>query len=70
MSVAKQTTVCPYCKEQIAAGASKCKHCQSELNKVDSKKSRFAKYNTFRNGFLTGVLFTIVLIILGYFTFK
>ena len=70
MSVVKQTTVCPYCKEQIAAGATRCKHCQAELGKPEAKKSWFAKYNTFRMGFLTGVLFTVVLIVLGYLTFK
>jgi predicted amidophosphoribosyltransferase len=70
MSVAKQSVICPYCKEQILAGATRCKHCQAELIKVDSKKSRFAGYNTFRTGFLVGVLFTIVVTILGYLTFK
>ena len=48
MSLAKQSTVCPYCKEPIIAGASKCKHCQSELNKPDIKKSRLGRYKTFR----------------------
>lgn len=70
MSVVKQTAVCPHCKEQIVAGATKCKHCRSELGKADSKKSRLARYDTFRAGFLVGVLFTIVVIILGYLTFK
>ena len=70
MSLAKQTAVCPFCKEPIIAGATRCKHCQSELNKSDAKKSRFAKYNTFRSGFLVGVLFTIVVIVLGYLTFS
>jgi ribosomal protein L37AE/L43A len=70
MSVAKTMTVCPFCKEPIAVGATKCKHCQSDLTAAaKKKKSIFAKYNTFRFGFLTGILFTITLGILVYMQF-
>ena len=70
MSVAKQLSVCPFCKEPIAAGATRCKHCQADLAKPDiAKKSRFAKYNNFRFGFLVGILFSIVLVLLAYFQF-
>lgn len=70
MSVAKTMTVCPFCKEPIAAGATRCKHCQSDLAAAPKKKkSLFAKYNTFRFGFLTGILFTITLGILVYVQF-
>lgn len=72
MTVAKQTITCPFCKEPIIAGATRCKHCQSDLTKADAakNKSRFAKYNTFRIGFLVGILFTIIMVILGYVQFK
>jgi uncharacterized membrane protein YvbJ len=29
---------CPYCAEQIKLDAIKCKHCQSDLGKNNSKK--------------------------------
>ncbi len=71
MTLAKQTAICPFCKEIIASGATRCKHCQADLAKANAekKKSRFAALNTFRMGFLTGVLFSIVLAILAYFQF-
>ena len=70
MSLAKQSTVCPFCKEPIAAGATRCKHCQADLAKPDSaKKSRLAKFNNFRAGFLVGVIFSIILAVLAYFQF-
>ncbi len=63
-------TTCPYCKEPIAAGATRCKHCQSDLAEVSKKrKSFFAKYDTFRLGFLTGIVFTITVSLLIYFQF-
>lgn len=71
MTLAKQLTTCPYCKEVIAGGATRCKHCQADLAKTDAgkTKSRFAAYNTFRMGFLTGVIFSIVLAVLAWFQF-
>jgi len=67
MTVAKPTTKCPFCKETIMAGATKCKHCQSDLSEVLSrKKSFFSRFNTFRNGFIVGVLLTLTLVILLY----
>jgi hypothetical protein len=71
MSLAKETTKCPFCKEPIAAGAIRCKHCHADLVKHDDKKaSRFARLNTFRIGFLVGILFAIVIFVLGYFQFS
>lgn len=70
MSVAKSLTACPYCKEPIAAGATKCKHCQSDLAAASKKKkSLFARYDTFRLGFVAGIVFTIVVGILIYIQF-
>jgi len=31
VSTIGELTVCPFCKEEIAAGAIKCKHCHSNL---------------------------------------
>lgn len=31
MAANKKNTTCPYCKEEIKAGAVKCKHCSSKL---------------------------------------
>lgn len=70
MSLAKETTRCPYCKEQIAEGAVRCKHCHADLVKREEKKgSRFTKLNTFRTGFLCGIAFSIVIAVLAYFQF-
>ena len=70
MSLAKEITKCPFCKEPIAAGAVRCKHCHADLVKRDDKKgARFARLNTFRTGFLCGVLFAVVIFVLGYFQF-
>ncbi len=63
-------TVCPYCKEPIAAGATRCKHCQSDLAAVSkNKQSFFAQFDTFRLGFVSGIVFTIVVAILVYYQF-
>jgi hypothetical protein len=71
MSVAKSMTACPYCKEPIAAGATKCKHCQSDLASVSKKKrSFFARLDTFRLGFATGIVFTIIVGVLIYLQFQ
>jgi len=67
MSLAKQKIKCPYCHEAINAGSTKCKHCLSELPKKESRfKTILNRYNTFRMGFLTGVLFTIILGLIIY----
>ncbi len=68
MSVAKQMTKCPFCLEPIPAEAKKCKHCHSEL--PQKKKGLFAKYNTFRMGFLLGILFTLIIAILTYYQLR
>jgi hypothetical protein len=67
MSVAKQLQKCPFCLEPIMAGATRCKHCQADLAAAKSKKkSRLARYQTFRMGFLTGMLFSLILAILAW----
>ncbi|MBU0984642.1 MAG: hypothetical protein KKA42_12270 [candidate division Zixibacteria bacterium] len=70
MSVAKTTTKCPFCKEVIAVGATRCKHCHADLTGDKKKKAgAFADLNTFRTGFLTGVLFSVILAVLAYLQF-
>ncbi len=70
MSLAKTTATCPFCRETIAAGATRCKHCQSDLGAAKRAKTGiFSRYNSFRYGFLAGVVFTGILIILIYFQF-
>lgn len=68
MSLAtKPMARCPFCKETIIEGAVKCKHCHSELKPSEKARPRlFAGLNTFRNGFICGVVFTLVLVILAY----
>ncbi len=66
MSVAKQTQKCPFCLEPMLAGATRCKHCQADLTEIAKKKSRLAGHDTFRHGFLTGILFSLLLALLLY----
>lgn len=33
-AAAPATKICPYCKSEIAAGATRCPHCTSQLDKV------------------------------------
>jgi hypothetical protein len=68
MSTLSEITKCPHCRETIAVGASICKHCHSEI-KTSAKPSWLSKYNTFRLGFLVGVLFSAVLLFLYYYHF-
>ena len=70
MSLVKETARCPFCKEVIAAGATRCKHCHAELGGSKKKRSVLAGLNTFRTGFLTGVLFSIIVAILLYMQFN
>ena len=70
MTVAKETRRCPYCRETIAATASRCKHCHADLDDMPRKRPAFLKkVNTFRIGFLCGILFTLLMTILIYFQF-
>ncbi len=70
MSVAKETRKCPYCREPIALAATRCKHCHADLNDGSRKRpSSLKKVDTFRTGFLCGVLFTVVIYLLIYYQF-
>ncbi len=63
----KPLTKCPFCKEQILEGAIKCKHCHSELKALEKEEPGFfSRLNTFRNGFIAGVVFMLVLVILAW----
>lgn len=70
MSLAKETRRCPFCREVIAATAVRCKHCHADLNDLPRKRPAFVKkINTFRTGFLCGVLFSVLMTILIYLQF-
>ncbi len=69
MSVASLSEKCPYCREPIKAGATRCKHCHADLTSMPRKKSALVKYNTFRSGFLTGTLFTVIILLLVWLQF-
>jgi len=68
MAVAKPMKKCPFCKEPIAASATRCNHCQADL--VDGAGSKgqswFSQFNTFRVGFVSGLLFSLLIAILTY----
>ena len=67
MSLAKETKRCPFCKEVINATAVRCKHCHADLSDGTGKKpGRVNALNTFRNGFLTGVVFSAIIALLIY----
>lgn len=65
MAVVKPLKKCPFCCEPIAADATRCKHCQADLTgNAKSKSGRWREYNNFRVGFLSGILFSILLALL------
>ena len=68
MVVSKPMKKCPFCLEPIAVAASRCKHCQADLtgDKKTKSGSAFASINNFRVGFISGVLFALILAILAY----
>ena len=69
MSVARETIKCPFCRETILAGATRCKHCHADLGSKRRRPSSLTKLNTFRTGFLSGVLFSLIVAILLYYQF-
>lgn len=70
MTLVKELRKCPYCRETIAADATRCKHCHAELPGKKKTDHWWTGLNTFRTGFLTGVLFTLILALLVYFHFS
>ncbi len=71
MSVAVAKEKCPYCKETIAHGAVRCKHCHADLGPAKKAKvSPFKRLDTFRTGFLAGIAFTLLLVLLVYLQFR
>lgn len=70
MAVVKTTQSCPECREKIKLGAKRCKHCGAQLSSSGKSGGSLGKrLNTFRFGFVSGFLFTAVLVILVYFHF-
>lgn len=71
MPVAKQLKKCPYCTEPINASASRCKHCHADLGAPASgKPAALARLDSFRTGFLSGILFCLILAVLLYLQFR
>jgi len=66
MSLVVEKARCPFCKEPIAKGAALCKHCQSLLPPPKTKNKFTKQINTFRTGFLAGILFSIIIFYLAY----
>jgi len=58
------TSLCPYCREEIAPGALICKHCGSPLKKPTKKSRKSFWLNQYMLGVYTGVIFMILMIIL------
>ncbi len=69
MTLAQNLIKCPYCREEIAYGAIRCKHCHADLSELKKKDSIWAKYNCFRTGFLCGVLFALIVSVVVYLHF-
>jgi hypothetical protein len=68
MSLAKETKRCPFCREVINVAAVRCKHCHADLTKQGKKKSGFfSRMNTFRTGFLSGILLSLIIAIVLFF---
>jgi len=68
MRIVKGTERCPFCKEKIIAGATKCKHCHSDLT-LAKKKRWWQKYNNFKIGLLSGTSITLIILLFIYFYF-
>ena len=73
VGVAKPLKKCPFCREPIAAEAVRCKHCQADLTgsaAPETPSPTFSRFNTFRVGFLAGLLFAAILAVIAYLHFS
>jgi uncharacterized paraquat-inducible protein A len=66
MTLARELKKCPACNETISNAATRCHHCHTDLPR---KKSWWAKIDNFRTGFLSGILFTLIVGLLVYLHF-
>lgn len=70
MSLAHESNRCPYCREPIAVGAIRCKHCHADLAGPRKKWGlSLPEINNFRVGFLCGLLFVAIVEVLLYYQF-
>jgi len=70
MSLVSETVRCPYCREPIHPKATRCKHCQAEIVRPPEKSAWVRRLDTFRNGFIAGIIFCLVLAVLAYLQFR
>ena len=71
MPVAKLLKKCPYCTEPINASATRCKHCHADLGTPPTRKpAALTRLDSFRSGFLSGIVFCVILAILLYLQFR
>lgn len=67
MSYPKPPVPCPQCRELIHPEAKRCKHCHAELTIDAPKPDRLkTKLNTFRLGFITGIVLSVLLALAIY----
>jgi hypothetical protein len=69
MTLARELDKCPCCKEPIVSGALRCKHCHADLSISKKGTTFWAAYNNFRTGFLCGLLFALMTLVLAYLHF-
>jgi len=70
MPVAKALKKCPLCAEVINAAATRCKHCHADLGPSAAKrKNPLTRLDTFRTGFIAGICFTLLILLLLYLQF-
>lgn len=60
---ARNVVECPFCREMVAKGASRCPHCHENL-KIPKKKKKAPPWrSSFMLGFYTATIIWLVLII-------
>ena len=66
---ARNVMPCPFCRELIAKGAIRCRHCQADLKLPLKKKKRSFWAGQFMFGFYTATLIWLAIIIMYLWKF-
>ena len=67
MSLAKETKICPFCREVINAAAVRCKHCHADLSEAAKKKAGpLRRLDNFRFGFVSGFVLCLIIALALY----